>query len=594
MHKITQACDLVMIILSFVSLTIILVSIIYLASFDHIYISQLANNWSLPIPISIKNYEKSKINYLKSTNNEKERTLSDEDQCKSLLQNNPWPGTIKGCYCKGLLVNKLTVGECDSNNDSNSDSDSDSNSSLGSLLNYNFCSNVYPLQPEVYEKWYETKLCTDSIDKNYFELDSVVGRKQDCPLAYRPCGTIDSFGNVLCVKNDSKCPISGVKVVNSSEAGKYTDLYVKTPINTYKNETDKSMMYFQPELANKLLQNRNSLSNSKKLINSDYNHKDLEKLIRLNRIYVEFKVDDDTPCFNKNYYNTRNKYYKLSYQSYYSRCPKFPYYRDDLSIDELHSQLDLAYGSKRKYNKNNDLSKIKEDDTDVDFAYDYIDNISYLNLLDSNKILNKLEHLPRFKRNLSDFTVKLYGKTYTGVSAKCFKEISTVITRDTLFEMTQISTKVFRELLILIFVFIAIIFLFITTIVHYNTTKYYSYDKQLPNSEDTDSENRNLIRENVEVIYIEERDHKFQDNCSLIGCAVLLLLYYVLFSTRFFMFGFDRLYLLESIECVGYRTSTVFYQYYSFNEKITKYYYSSFFVIIMILLYKIKFFLFKS
>ena len=56
--------------------------------------------------------------------------------------------------------------------------------------------------------------------ENYYDLlfsDAVIDKNEDCPEDFKNCGYIDTLDNKLCLKNDSQCPISYIKIkdVNS-------------------------------------------------------------------------------------------------------------------------------------------------------------------------------------------------------------------------------------------------------------------------------------------------------------------------------------------------------------------------------------------
>ena len=64
---------------------------------------------------------------------------------------------------------------------------------------------------------------------NYYDLlfsDSVVGEYEECPDGFKNCGYIDTIKNKLCLKNDSQCPISYIKIrdVNSPPPDNITKL----------------------------------------------------------------------------------------------------------------------------------------------------------------------------------------------------------------------------------------------------------------------------------------------------------------------------------------------------------------------------------
>ena len=64
---------------------------------------------------------------------------------------------------------------------------------------------------------------------NYYDLlfsDFVVGENEECPDGFKNCGYIDTIKNKLCLKNDSQCPISYIKIrdVNSPPPENITKL----------------------------------------------------------------------------------------------------------------------------------------------------------------------------------------------------------------------------------------------------------------------------------------------------------------------------------------------------------------------------------
>ena len=73
---------------------------------------------------------------------------------------------------------------------------------------------------------------TTTLPVTYRNLLRLVKNKNECIENYRPCGILDTYGNVLCVEEFVPCPINKLKITHVNAAGEYLSRNYKTvPLN---------------------------------------------------------------------------------------------------------------------------------------------------------------------------------------------------------------------------------------------------------------------------------------------------------------------------------------------------------------------------
>ena len=89
---------------------------------------------------------------------------------------------------------------------------------------------------------------TTTLPMTYRNLLRLVKDKNECVTNYRPCGILDTYGNVLCVEEFVPCPINKLKITHVNAAEEYLSRnYKTTPLNNistnyqffYSNEFNK-------------------------------------------------------------------------------------------------------------------------------------------------------------------------------------------------------------------------------------------------------------------------------------------------------------------------------------------------------------------
>jgi hypothetical protein len=164
---------------------IIIIGYVKLVGSDYSYMHNLGLNWNRG-PVS-------------SVNPAGNACASPEQP----LITNFWPGTNEGCYCTintSLVYGPLRLGRCKKDRD-----------------NYIFCSTV-PVRPPIrYQSWKNKFLCGKRVDTSYLDL-TISRRPESCPMNMRSCGIVDSLSNVMCVPNQTPCPINSVSIAASNVA----------------------------------------------------------------------------------------------------------------------------------------------------------------------------------------------------------------------------------------------------------------------------------------------------------------------------------------------------------------------------------------
>ena len=89
---------------------------------------------------------------------------------------------------------------------------------------------------------------TTTLPMTYRNLLRLVKNKNECVVNYKPCGILDTYGNVLCVEEFVPCPINKLKITHVNAAEEYLSRNYKTaPLNNisqnyqffYSNEFNK-------------------------------------------------------------------------------------------------------------------------------------------------------------------------------------------------------------------------------------------------------------------------------------------------------------------------------------------------------------------
>ena len=122
-----------------------------------------------------------------------------------------WQGTVKGCGSEKNGIKKARIPK--ENKDCKKDE-----------------ITIEKIPPQNIFVFKGLTICGKTKEKYYDLLfsDSVIEKNQDCPEGFKNCGYIDTMKNKLCLKKDSQCPISYIKIkdVNSPPPDNITNLKV--------------------------------------------------------------------------------------------------------------------------------------------------------------------------------------------------------------------------------------------------------------------------------------------------------------------------------------------------------------------------------
>lgn len=115
-----------------------------------------------------------------------------------------WDGTSEGCSCRKIVYKGLCTDKQVSNG----------------------CSALYSNPPISYTMVNSNYICAKMSKYNYREIlkkNKVISKEETCPEKYKPCGILDSFGNILCVSIDESCPKNSVTIIK-----KFNDFFNQT------------------------------------------------------------------------------------------------------------------------------------------------------------------------------------------------------------------------------------------------------------------------------------------------------------------------------------------------------------------------------
>jgi hypothetical protein len=258
-----------------ISLTI--VTFVKLNTSDYTYLQGVGSNW-INAPIM-------------SINNENLICRTGEDN----LIDDKWYGTTEGCYCPNSLdffIGALREGSCRDKRDS--------------LL---FCSNVRPVAPINYTTWRGRQLCVIRKPGTYIDL-IIAQNDKSCPMDHKSCGIVDTLNNVLCIPNNSECPMNEIKVQPSN---------AEIP-------NDKKYYVIKADGANFLFSNEN----------------------KKGTIINQFKISDNQPCILPYFENMSGNLYLLDAMKKRNKC-----YRGigDQVEDKTYEKID-SYNKRNLFNDN--------------------------------------------------------------------------------------------------------------------------------------------------------------------------------------------------------------------------------------------------
>lgn len=125
------------------------------------------------------------------------------------LLTDEWIGTNRGCNCLNRWSdyipwenqNRINYGFCSMN------------------MTMGGCTNIEPYEPQPLEIWRNSFLCAKKMNQNYTDFyTTAVKSSKSCKSDYKQCGTLDTFGNILCIPSEQKCPINKIVIQDGRSA----------------------------------------------------------------------------------------------------------------------------------------------------------------------------------------------------------------------------------------------------------------------------------------------------------------------------------------------------------------------------------------
>lgn len=190
MHSLLFWCvDILVVLYSTLSLSLVLMALGY-CTFDYNILENYSSNWDYGI---IKNISSNEFG------------ICDNNDIPLLT--NMFPGNIAGCDCfysklSGLQGN-LFDKRCED------------------FQLENNCVPISKKNATYLRNWKGVTLCTEQTEYNYWNYTNNYMRSTDienqkCLDGYKQCGILDTFGNILCEKQDTPCPINKIIFANSN------------------------------------------------------------------------------------------------------------------------------------------------------------------------------------------------------------------------------------------------------------------------------------------------------------------------------------------------------------------------------------------
>ena len=270
-----------------------------------------------------------------------------------------WQGTIKGCGTESNGIKKARIPK--ENKDCKKDE----------II-------IEKIPPQNIFVFKGLTICGKTKEKYYDLLfsDSVIEKNKDCPEGLKNCGYIDTVKNKLCLKKDSECPISYIKIkdVNSTPPDNITNL------KEIKNE--KIKFYY---------------SNDPYANTSEVPY-----------IQNAFKIAESTICALPNlYYSNLDLFILDAFKKGLSSDCVLKGYSPNITIDE-----------NNRYHKLNSINQ-----------YDLYNENGIIDIITRNNLNDYGFNVEKYKEN----TVNLYINSHFGFNKTCLKN------RKTPFNINEIS-----------------------------------------------------------------------------------------------------------------------------------------------------------
>lgn len=364
---------------------------------DYSYLSSMGNNW-----------ENGPISSI---------AVAQKENCPNgyrPILKNTWSGTQEGCHCN-IQKDKIFPGKCDR------------------IALKNGCKDISAVPEKILNTWRGSKIC-GKISSSYLDLD-IMEKSAKCSEGSKSCGTIDTVGNHLCVKEKAQCPINYMKVIGINTPlpidrnYKFVNLGKEGKLIYSNADSNKSL--FKESQKGKASKQVRSNKSKMKSVNKNQSKNSEEKenqvenqsLENDSKILAEFRIDDKTPCPSTKKRNIEHKPYLL----------------------------EKSYGAEKC-----------EDDTLEYFDQNFqkIDSITYQKLYNDNKITASLIQLPNFQsNNYLEMKTNLYGRNFIGVEKKCLNKILRFNTKEDLINNLKNIDSIFTDVYQYVFIaFILVLF----------------------------------------------------------------------------------------------------------------------------------------
>jgi len=257
------------------------------------------------------------------------------------LINDNFKGLKKGCYCKE--TDEIFPKSC---------------------VEYegfeDICEDVKEVGKEVYKIYRKKVLCGKRLKLNYFNyLNEGKVEKKTCGKGYKNCGIIDSKSNILCLGENETCPINMIYFIDS-ENDNFIDNY-----------------HFNFTIV--------ELDDVKRIAFTNQNIK--------GKVIIVFKIEDNYPCANPLYTNSKSSFTKYILHPYFSLDQCIPLKKDLI----------------------------------FDTRYEELDTYSFERVLGENLIKDKLLKVPGFDEKYISYSAILFSRNYINLDKKCLKQISNSI-----------------------------------------------------------------------------------------------------------------------------------------------------------------------
>jgi hypothetical protein len=370
-----------------------------------------------------------------------------------------YQGSEEGCYCK---LNTETSKRKNNfnytmnlrqNKNSKSESNSDELFIKGKCLTDSkySCIKINKSGRKTMKFYKKTSFCAKKSNENYMEFYKNFQKKK-CQLGMKECGILDNYGNLMCVDQNSNCPINDLQFGNETTV---SDLMKDENYHKVKISDEFYLVY----------SNNDKEKNEEKPTMKTRNYTRLNSRLKRQettsnkKIFVELMISDAIPCVNPKEINHAPNYSVLWKDYSNHNCSKLGKDQYDKFFTKLDSYKMVDFFTDNNNSIASNLAKLQNETSEMNiYSRPYI-GIKYSCLADEFNPLTPDLFVSSFEPVISSL---YYEKIYFITVSLIFVQALCVIFKKK-FSVVEpgLSLFIYIEILVSVLLLLSSIFAFI-------------------------------------------------------------------------------------------------------------------------------------